>query len=145
MKMWIFDMGLSYLKSRAIDIINPRTNIEDNLDFKMFPEIIANLGIAYHLKKSNTDFYLNTRYMANQYDTHYDQVPYPDIKPEKLQDYFRTDLNVSSQIRSNLQIDLDITNLFNKKNETGAAWGNRNREGHEEYPISAMLSLRYTH
>ncbi len=78
--------------------------------------------------------------MDGRYDTHCDQVPLsdPETDPKKLSLYWRTDVNVKSVISDKMQLTLDIRNLFDRKNETGAVWGNRNRKGHEEE------GLRYT-
>lgn len=80
--------------------------------------------------------------MDDRYDTHYDQVPSPDIEPEKLPPYFRTDINISSKWTKHFETIIDIRNLFNLNNEVGAVWGNRNREGHQEEGLSILVTLK---
>ncbi len=145
-RKWLFDVSVSYVRSHSIDSFNQVTRIRDDYDFKMFPEIMANVGITYHLERYNTRIYFNNRFMDALYDTHYDQIPLSDpvTEPTELPLYWRTDINISTIFSRNLELALDIRNLFDRENEIGAVWGNRNRKGHEEEGLGAMISLRYT-
>ncbi len=142
---WVYDLGFSYVRSEARDLIDLNTGETHDRDFKMFPRIMLNWGMICQLDAYKTRVYLNNRIMAEHYDTHYDRIPETGPRgPKELPVYWRTDLNISTNITDDFDLIMDVRNLFDRKNYVGAVWGNRNRKGHEEEGISVMLSLRYT-
>lgn len=137
-----FDLGLSYVRSRAVETLRPDigsmgNEIIEKEDYVAFPEYIANLGFYYTLTSIDINFYLKNRFYYGMKETHYNYKS----EPGDLPLYWRADLNISKIIDRRAELFLDIHNLFNRKNYLPSLYGAHG--GYEEPGISVLLRAGY--
>lgn len=135
-----FDIGFSYITSRAIDAQDPEdpADCSEEIKYSAFPEYSINAGIYYTLMPVEVTFYLNNRIFLNMKESHTDaNNPYPDDLPP----YYRLDLNISKIINDKAEFYLDIRNLLNRENRVPSVYGAK--DGYLEPGISVMLRAGY--
>ncbi len=133
-----FDLGFSYVVSRAIDAQDPDNPTETrDINFGMFPMYSINAGLQYTLKPVDITFYLNNRLYLNVKDTNESE----DTEPDDLPAYYRMDLNLSKIVADRVDIYFDIRNLLNRKNYVPSVYGKDG--GFLEPGISVMLRAGY--
>lgn len=137
------DLGLSYVKSRAIDVkrLDMTSFSEKTIDeeeYVAFPEYIANAGLYYTLNPYNVNFYLHNRFYYGMKETHYNT----NADPEDLPLYWRINLNIRKAVAEKAEFILDIRNMLNRKNYIPSPYGEKG--GYEEPGISVLLRAEYT-
>ncbi len=99
---WLIEASASYVKSESET---------DNADYMAFPGVIINLGIGYDFI-SGWKLYVNNR-------VHLDAKEGPvrnAIVPDDLEDYWRTDVNLTKSFKDKWQLYANIRNVFDRKN-----------------------------
>ncbi len=137
-----FDIGLSYVKSEAIDAEDPDDPANTkNIKYDAFPTYSFITGILYNLKPYDINFFLNNRLYWDMYET-------PDgVRPasfgldrDKIV-YQRVDLNISKVIADKTEISVNIRNLLNRENRTPSLHGSL--DGYEEPGTGVLLRAAY--
>ncbi len=138
MKPWAINLGISYIKSEAIDVEDPDDPLgTKDQDYDTFPVYSVLIGIYYNLLPYGINFYLNNRIYIKMKETVAQEEP----DAEELPTYFRTDLNISKKISDKLELSLNIRNLFDSENSLPPLWGVGG--GLEEPGISVLLRASY--
>ncbi len=137
MDPFTFNVGLGYVTSTALDTQDPAdATLITDVNYEAFPELSFIAGIEYYMKKPEISFYLNNRIYIG-----WDEAPAANNpNAEALDTYWRTDLNIA-KLFSNFKANLNIRNLFNRKNYTPTLW--REKDGHQEEGISVLLTVSY--
>ncbi len=138
MDPFAFELGLSYVKSKAIDSINAVTLQEEDKTYELFPEYSINLGLHYTLRPMDINFYINNRIYLNMEDA----LPGVDPDPDSLPEYYRMDINISRQFEDKWEMILDIRNVLGRKNHIPGI--NPSVNGIEEPGTSIVLRMTYT-
>jgi len=136
MKPFTFELGLSHVKSEALDMADPgNAGSTTDLEYEAFPSWTMRAGMMYHLESYDIKFYLNNR-------VHMDWKDSPtniNLAAKDLSTYWRTDLNVSKRFFQKFELSLNIKNLFDRENFVPSLWGAE--YGFEESGISGLLRL----
>ncbi len=133
-----FDLGFSYVKSRAIDVHDPEDpSRTTDLYYSAFPEYSVNAGIYFTLRTLNLNFYLNNILYLNMIE-----VP-KSVMPDagELPPYWRMDINASKIISEKLELYLNVRNVLNRENRMPSVIGAE--DGYVEPGISVLLRAGY--
>ena len=99
---WRFNASGSYVKSE---------NKTQNLSFSAFPRYIVNLGVGYRFPH-DWELFVHNRF-------HFDATEAPrrtGTNPDKLKDYWRTDVHLNKKVSNQTTAYANIRNLFDRKN-----------------------------
>lgn len=132
-----YDVGFSYVRSKAMDSLNTFTMETEDQEYELFPEYSINLGLHYTLMPMNIKFYLNNRIYLNMEET----IATVDPDVDALPTYYRMDLNITKIVSEKLEVCLDIRDLLNRKNDVPAIVDCE--KGYEEPGISVLLQATY--
>lgn len=99
---WLFETSGSYVESESDT---------DDTEYVAFPKYIINLGIGYNFI-SGWLLYANNRYYRDLYEGPIRAA----ISPNKLENYFRTDLHLSKSYNLNWKFFANVRNLFDDEN-----------------------------
>ena len=99
------DFNGSYVESK--DEVN-------DIDYAAFPSFILNPGFGIAIPSCNLELYLINRIQLDRHEGSTD-----DPEPSKLEDYWRTDLNITwMHPNHNLELFVNLLNLFDRSNTT---------------------------
>lgn len=136
MEPFAFESGLSYVKSKAIDSMNPDTLEKEDIPYKAFPEYSVNLGLHYTLHPMGMNFYINNRIYLNMNETISPNAPDPQ------NEFYQMDFNIKKKFKNTLEITLDVQNVLDQKNRISIINENAER-GHELPGRSIVLRTTY--
>ncbi len=141
MHPFALNFGFSYVKSEALDVIDPvdNTSIID-LEYSAFPDYSIIAGLQFSMEQQNITFYLNNRIYIGM-EEYPSSLASSNRSPDDLPLYWRTDLNICKKISRKAHITLDIRNLLNRKNYVSSVYGMK--DGFEEPGISVLLRAGY--
>lgn len=100
---WSFDINGSYIISQ---------NQTDDVDYTIFPEYIINISGSYKFT-NQWKLTLNNRIETGR--TRVQQTA--TNSPDKLPNYFRTDINISKNYTKNIKLFVNVINMFDRDNE----------------------------
>jgi iron complex outermembrane receptor protein len=129
---WTLQLNGSYNRSRNDTLAQ---------DYVAFPKWIFNAGVGYHFPSQGIDVFFNNRVMTGMREG---QIAASLPDPGPLKDYWRADLNVTKHYGRQLQLALDVRNLFDRKNALPSLQPNPSPGGIPEEDRSVKLALRYT-
>jgi len=125
---WRFNFNASYTTSRSISA---------HENYKLFPRLIANLGVGYQWVGWNTELSVINRVFSNVDDVAASTFS----SPHELPTYFRMDVVVMHDFDLHAQGFLTIINLFNRDNYLPSVLGVEN--GIPDDPLTLNVGLRY--
>jgi len=123
------DSSLSYVKSR---------NLSTNLDYENFPEYIINLALGYTRMAKNLDAFLHQRIQLQSKESTASDV----ITPNKLPNFYRTDLVLQWHARKNMDVHFNIRNLFDRNNLLAASTPHENGIPDRRFNFSLEVEYR---
>ncbi len=101
---WQGDVNFSYVKSK---------NSNDNLQYEGFPPYLINLGIAYEFPNHDLAVFLKQSLHLEVKEG----SPNDNVKnPKSLPNFYRTDIVIQWQPKTNMSVRGNIRNLFDRKN-----------------------------
>lgn len=125
---WLADLSASYVKSK---------NVLTDQVYVMFPRVMLNAGIGYQLDRG-WQLYWNNRFFT---DATVGPVNSLIPHPESLPSYWRADLHISKDLSDDVQLLLDIKNLFDRQNYSPSMASAE--DGYLGEPFSLTLGMRY--
>jgi len=137
LKPFALNFGMTYSKSRALDVTDPDTGEKSDQDYVSFPKYIINAGIHYIFEPADIAFFLNNNIYLKMKEAPISQKS----DPEDLPSYYRMDLDISKIIAKKMEISLNIQNLLNRKNYVPSTMGQD--MGYPEPGISFLLRVNY--
>jgi iron complex outermembrane receptor protein len=124
-EVWLLDFSSSYVRSE---------NTVTGADYTAFPKWIINLGVGYTIATKNIDVFVNNR-------VHLGATATTQPGAAALDDYWRTDLNVTRAFNPDFSGYLAVRNLFNRENYLPSVQDADFGIPDEE--VSASVGLRY--
>lgn len=125
---WLADVSASHVKSK---------NVLTNQAYVMFPRVMLNAGIGYQLD-NGWQLYWNNRFFS---DAKVGPVNSLIPQPESLPPYWRADLHIGKDLSEDVQLFLDVKNLFDRKNYSPSMANAE--EGYLDEPLNLTLGMRY--
>lgn len=127
-----FDVSGSYVRSR---------DVTADQEYIAFPETILNIGVGVNLKSVRTRIYLHNRAHFNTYSG---PVTVFVDSPERLDDYWRTDLTLTwYSTKQQHEIYLNFQNLLNQENYFPSAASAEGGIADTRFSASLGLRLKY--
>lgn len=127
-QQWFWRSSLSYTQSE---------NTTQDIEYTIFPKLIANADVGYRLDNGDTEVVFSNRF-------HYKADEGPQTAtfsdPEQLPHYWRADLQLSKQFGRSTRLALTLINVFDRDNFVPSVWNAEN--GLEAEPMSVELSWK---
>jgi len=126
---WTIDFNLSYTESR---------NEDTKEEYGMFPRWMANLELDYHWQALNLDLALINRTYSSV-----DERGFAPTPVDQTPVYWRTDVAATKHFGRNLDVYLNILNLFDRDNVLPAVFGTPNGIPGEPFNANIGFRLRF--
>ena len=128
---WSYKLNGSYVESE---------NVSGNYEYGAFPQYIFNIGFGYQWPSLDLAFFWNNRVMLEMEEGPISTV---DADPEELPSYYRSDLHVDWKPFQQLNVWVDIRNLFDRDNYLPSVWNVENGYMEESSNISIGFDLSF--
>ncbi|GAA3916462.1 TonB-dependent receptor [Litoribacillus peritrichatus] len=131
---WVVQSSASYVESE---------NKNKNIDYVAFPKVIANLGVGYHWHDYGFTAFLNQRLQFQQYESDYLSVGGELQRPERVKDYWRTDLHLAHQYSAHLKLFMNFQNVFGRHNVKPSVYNSENGIADDEFALALGSTVTF--
>ncbi|MFT4852777.1 MAG: outer membrane receptor protein involved in Fe transport [Cyclobacteriaceae bacterium] len=111
--------GSALYGSDAFHGVISMSTFESEEDYELFPTFLVNAGVGHTIERLGLEIYLNNQYFYGAQDIEYSATLLG--TPEDLPAYWRADLNLTKHVTSDMNVFLNIINLFDRDNRVHSA------------------------
>lgn len=128
---WEIQVNGSYVKSE---------NVTTSGDYVAFPTWMVNANLSYYWSKYDLDITLDNRVFL---DVAEGQISNTLPDPQKLKNYWRTDLGIIKHINKQFDLSVHVRNLFDRENFLPSIQPNPSIGGLPDESVSLLIKIDY--